>query len=126
MSGERLGRRLLRLDAVYCFAAGVIALVLSVPLGRLLDIPAGVPAAVGLATIVWALLLGRLAIRPDWRGAVARVAAANVVGAAAIGALAVVAPATAGRLLLAAVAVEVAAFAAGQIAVLRRYPAARS
>lgn len=120
MSGERLGRRLLRLDAVYCLGAGGIAVALCVPLGRLYDTPFWVPAAAGAVTIAWALLLRTYAARPDWRRLVGTVAGANVLAAAALLALAVVAPATAAQLLLAAVAVEVAAFAAGQIVALRR------
>jgi len=120
MSGERLARRLLRFDAAYCAGAGAIAVALCVPLARLFHIPVAVPAAAGAATLVWALLLVRLAGGDAWRGAVARVAGANVVAAAALGALAIVAPMLAGQLLLAAVAVEVAAFGAGQIAALRR------
>ena len=92
MSGEALGRRLLRLDAVYCAGAGLILVALFMPLARL----------------------------PAWRATVARIAAANAVAALALVALAALSPALAARLLLAAVAVEVAAFAGGQVAALRR------
>ena len=50
MSGEALGRRLLRLDAAYCAAAGLIALVLAAPLSRLSGVPlfaSGQAAALG-------------------------------------------------------------------------------
>lgn len=119
MSGELLGRRLLRLDALYCAGAGLIALILFAPLAELFHIPGVLLVAVGVATLVWATLLHRLAVRLEWRAPVAIVAVANVAAAAAIAALAVVAPATAARVLLGAVAVEVAAFAAGQAAALR-------
>src|SRR6266540_3877610 len=120
MSGEVLGRRLLRLDAIYCTGAGLIALVLFAPLARVLETPRTVPLAAGAATLVWAAALLHLARRGAWRIPVATVAAANAGAALAIAVLAVFAPATAARLLLAAVAVEVAAFAAGQVAALRR------
>jgi hypothetical protein len=120
MAGETLGRRLLTLDAVYCAAAGVIAIVAFVPLAELLEAPEPLLVAAGGATIVWALLVRRLARVAAWQRPVAAVAAANVLGAAALGALAFVTPRLAGQLLLAAVAIEVAAFAAGQLVALRR------
>jgi hypothetical protein len=120
VSGELLGRRLLRLDAIYCAGAGLIALALFAPLARLLETPRAVPLAAGAATVLWAAVLHRLARRAEWRVPVAAVAAANIGAALALAAIAVFAPAAAARLLLAAVAVEVAAFAACQVAALRR------
>ena len=120
MSGELLGRRLLRLDAGYCAGAGLIALAAFAPLARLLETPQIVPLAAGVATIAWAVLLVRVADRVDWRITVAAVAGANTLGAASIAVLAAFAPGTAARVLLAAVAVEVAVFAAGQLYAVRR------
>jgi hypothetical protein len=120
MSRERVGRRLLRFDAVYCLGAGAIAVALCVPLARLYDTPFWIPAAAGAATVAWALLLRTYAARPDWRRVVGAVASANVVAAAALAGLALVAPGLAGRILLVAVALEVAAFGAGQFLTLRR------
>jgi hypothetical protein len=120
VSGEVLGRRLLRLDAVYCAGAGLIAVALFAPIARLLEAPQAVPAVAGAVAIGWALVLRSLARRPGWRVHVGSVAAANAVAAGAIAALAVLAPATAARLLLAAVALEVGAFAVAQVVALRR------
>ena len=120
MTGEALGRRLLVLDACYCGAAGLLAIGLVVPLARLVQVPRLALALAGAATIVWALVLRRLAGRLDWRLPVAAVAVANGVAAAGLAVLAAVAPATAAKLLLAAVAAEVAAFAVGQVVALRR------
>ena len=120
MTGEALGRRLLRLDALYCAGAGLIALLLFAPLAELFRIPPVLLVGAGVATLAWATLLDRIAQRIDWRRPVAIVAAANVAAALAIAALAVVAPATAARVLLAAVSIEVASFAAGQVVALRR------
>ena len=120
MSGEALGRRLLRLDALYCAGAGLIALILFAPLAELFDVPAALLVATGIATLAWATLLYRLARRVEWRAPVTVVAVANVAAALAIAVLAVVGRTTAARLLLAAVAIEVCAFAAGQAAALRR------
>jgi hypothetical protein len=120
MSGEALGRKLLRLDALYCAGAGLIALVLSAPLADLFGIPRLLLVVAGIATLAWATLLRRLAGSLEWRAPVAIVAVANVAAAGAIAVLAVVGHATAARLLLAAVAIEVCAFGAGQVAALRR------
>jgi hypothetical protein len=120
VTGEQLRRRLLRFDAAYCAGAGAIAVALCVPLARLFHLPVAIPAAAGAATILWALVLLRLARGGARRGVVATVAGANVVAAGALVALAVAAPVLAGQLLLAAVAVEVAGFGTGQILALRR------
>jgi len=108
-------RRSLLLDSAYCAAAGILALALAAPFGRLFHVPAAVPAAIGAATIVWAAALALLARREGWRSTTAVVAAANAAAALGVGALAYLAPGTGGaRFLLAAVAAEVAAFAAVQ------------
>ena len=120
MSGEVLGRRLLRLDAAYCAVAGLLAVVLFAPLADLFDAPRLVPAAAGAATVAWAVVLHRLARRSDWRQPVAAVAAANTVGAGGLAVLALIASTIAGAVLLALVAVEVALFAVGQLAALKR------
>jgi hypothetical protein len=120
VSGDALARRLLRLDAAYCAAAGALAIVVSAPLSRLFDAPRPVLVGVGSAAIAWSLVLVRLAGGRTWRGPVVTVAAANVIGAAAIVTLAGFAPALAARLLLVAVAAEVSAFAVGQLVALRR------
>jgi hypothetical protein len=117
---RRRAQRSLRLDAVYCAVAGILALALAAPLGRLFHVPAVLPVAIGAATVAWAALLAALARRDAWRRPVAVVAGANAATSLAVGALAYAAPAVAGRLLLAAVAVEVAAFAAAQTWILRR------
>jgi hypothetical protein len=116
---ERDARRWLRLDALYCAVAALIALVLCVPLARWFGVPFPLVAVIGAATGAWAWLLHRLAASPAWRRPLAAVAAANVAGSAAVTVLAALAPGVAPRLLLAAVAIEVAAFAVVQTRTLR-------
>ena len=120
---ERAARRWLRLDAAYCAGAGLAALVLAAPLGRLFHAPATVLMVLGLLTLLWAAALAVMSRAVTPRRPLALVAAANVAASAAVAVLALVAPALAARLLLAAVAVEVAAIAAVQRRVLER-PAA--
>jgi len=110
----------LRLDAFYCAAAGALALSLCLPLARLFDIPAEVVAGIGVATVFWAWLLMRLAGREHRRQPLQLVAAANAAASAGVAVLAALSPAAASRLLLTAVAVEVAAFGAVQLRTLRR------
>jgi hypothetical protein len=120
VTGETLGRRLLRLDAAYCAVAGLVAAVAFAPLSEVLAAPRTFVVAAGLAALAWAVFLRHLARRTHWRTPVGVVAAANLLAAGAIAALAFATPQLAGRLLLGAVAIEVAAFAAGQLAALRR------
>ena len=114
MSDGRHARRTLLLDAAYCAAAGILALALAAPFGRLFHVPAALRAVIGAVTIVWAALLAVVARREGWRLPTAMVAAANAVAALGVGALAYLAPGTGARALLPAVAAEVAGFAALQ------------
>jgi hypothetical protein len=107
------------LDAVYCGAAGVLAVVLAAPLGKLFEIPTAVLWVAGVATVGWALLLAVLARREQWWSPLLLVGAANTLAAAAIAVSALVVAAPGARLLLVAVAVEVAGFAAVQFGLLR-------
>jgi hypothetical protein len=115
-----VARRWLRLDAAYCAGAGLIALALAVPVGRLFHIPPWLAAVIGGATLVWAFLLTRLASRRDWRQSIRLVARANAAASLGLLALGIVAPTVAARLLLVAVAIEVGAFAAVQLRTLSR------
>ena len=112
---ERRARRSLDLDAWYCGAVGAIAVALAPPLGRFFHVPALLVAAVGVATLVWAVLLTRLARAEEWRRHVTAVGAANSLAAIGVLGLAAVAPVREARLLLAAVAVEIGAFALVQL-----------
>ncbi len=111
---EPVARRWLRLDAAYCALAGGTALALSGPVGRWFGVPAVLVAGVGAATVAWAWLLVRLARAAAWRAPLRLVAAANAAASAALAVLAAFAPGVGARLLLAAVTIEVAAFAAVQ------------
>jgi hypothetical protein len=112
---ERRARRSLHVDAWYCGAAGAIAVALASPLGRFFHVPALLVAAVGAATLVWAVLLTRLARAEEWRRQVTAVGAANSLAAIGVLGLTAVAPTPEARLLLAAVALEVGAFALVQL-----------
>jgi hypothetical protein len=111
-------RRWLRLDALYCAGAGAIVLALCVPLGRLFHVAPALAASLGAGALVWAVLIARLSGRHDWRLSTRLVAGANVAGSLGLLALAVTAPTALARLLLLAVAAEVATFAVAQLRTL--------
>ena len=90
------------------------------PLGALLGVPEALLVVAGAATVAWAVVLHGLARRSAWRTAVSAVAVANALAALGLAVLALVSPAAGARLLLAAVALEVAALAVGQMVALRR------
>lgn len=120
MAGEGSARRLLRWDAAYCAAGGLVALSASRPLGALLGVPAAVLVAAGTTALAWAGVLLVLARRPSWRAPLATVAGLNAAAAAGAALLALAAPRLAAQLLLAAVACEVLVLAAAQAVALRR------
>jgi hypothetical protein len=114
----RRARRWLQLDAVYCGGAALIALALAEPLGRFFHVSTFLLLAIGAVTACWALVLVGLARTSDLRQPLRLVAVINAGAAIAVGVLAAVEPARAARLLLIAVAIEVAAFAVAQIRLL--------
>jgi hypothetical protein len=120
VDGQRLGRISLTADAAYCAVAALCLLVFAGPLSDALSVPTIGVALAALATAAWAVLLRLAARRAPLRPWLVRVLVANVMAAVVIGALAVIRPLDAFSLLLAAVAVEVAAFAASQVIALRR------
>lgn len=116
---ERRARRWLRLDALYCVAAGVLTLALTEPLGKLFHVTPELAAGAGAAAVVWGVLLARFATRLRWRAPLALVAIANAAASAALFVLAILAPGVTAHILLVAIALEVAAFASIQLRILR-------
>lgn len=117
--GERIGRRSLRWDAVYCVVLGAAVLVAAPWVGSGVALPVPVIAGVGAAVIVWAGLVVGLLRRLPLRMALRIVMVANVVAAVAVASVSVAAATGFAILVVLAVAVEVALFAASQAAALR-------
>ena len=92
---------------------------LSPVLADLMHVPVPLVAAIGLGTVAWAWLLARFARGREWLEPLKLVAAANAIASLGVAALALLAPELLGRLLLTAVAVEVAAFAVVQARLAR-------
>jgi hypothetical protein len=112
-------RRWLRVDAAYCAACAVLAIMFARPLSRLYDVPPGLVLGLGALTLAWASLLVAVSRGDRLLAPLVFVAGANALAAAALAVLALVAPAAGPRLLLAAVAIEVSGFAVVQLRLLR-------
>ncbi|MEJ3748426.1 hypothetical protein WEI85_34715 [Actinomycetes bacterium KLBMP 9797] len=120
-TSSRAGRLSLRLDAIYCAVAALALVVFVDPVSRRLDTPPALILAIAVGVGGWAFALHRVAWRPRLRPWLAGVLLANVVAATLIAVLAAVRPWDgAFTVLLAAVAVEVAAFAISQAVALRQ------
>jgi hypothetical protein len=113
MNGRRFGSLSLRLDAAYCAGAALSIAACSRFIADHLSVGPFPVLLVAALVAVWATLLwtgtAHVAIRP-----MLAVMSANVVAALGIGVLAFAVPSLAMSLLVAAVAVEVAAFALSQ------------
>jgi hypothetical protein len=120
VEGQRLGRIALTADAAYCAVAALGVLVFARPLADALAVPIIGVTLAAVATAAWALWLRLVALRTVLRPWLVRVLVANVLAASAIVALVATRPPDGFSLLLAAVAVEVAAFAVSQAVALRR------
>ena len=108
------------MDAAYCAIAAVLLLGFADPLAKALSAPSPLVVAAAVGTAMWALLLSAVAYRADLRPWLVRVLAANLVAACLVAALAVVRPFDGLSVLLIAVSVEVATFAAVQAIAVRR------
>ncbi|MDM4719356.1 hypothetical protein QTQ03_07005 [Micromonospora sp. WMMA1363] len=121
MRTRHVGRLSLQLDSIYCAVAAVSLILFVGPVSERTTAPPVATVAIAVAVGGWAFALHRVARRPRLRGWLVGVLVANVVAAAAIATVAATRPWDgAFTVLLAAVAVEVAAFAVSQAVALRR------
>jgi methyl coenzyme M reductase alpha subunit len=111
MTGQRLARVSLLIDAVFCATVGIVLIALRKRLGQTLRLPGLIVAAIGAGAAGWSAVVLAQALRGDWRTAAGQVALANVAGAAALIVVAAFHPARGARVLLATTAAEVFGFA---------------
>jgi ABC-type cobalamin transport system permease subunit len=111
MSGERLARIALALDAMYCAALGLVAIVLRARLGGLLRLPGALVFTAGAAAAGWAYLVLGQTVRIDWRAGIKQVLVANAVASVLLAVAAACHPARGARLLLAFLSLDVMSFA---------------
>ena len=120
MAKRQLGRLALGLDAGYCGLAAVCLLAFAEPLGDVFDVTTALILGLAGATAGWALLLTFAALADNVKPWLLVVLLINCAAAGLIAALATARQSDAVTLLLFAVAVEVAGFAAAQAVALRQ------
>src|SRR5688500_9129633 len=121
METLRGGRLSLRLDALYCALVAASLLAFLNPLSRTLGLRPTATAALAAGAAAWAFALYRASSRPRLRRTLMVVLAANTAAATLIATFAAIRPWQGWfTILVAAVALEVAAFAVSQGFALRR------
>ncbi len=125
MSGERLARVSLALDAVYCGLVGLIAIAFRARIGALVGLPGLVIAAVGAAVVGWAYVVLGQTVRIDWRRGIKQTLSANTLVAVLLALSAALHPGRGASALLAFVSLDVMAIAATQAVSLLRGRARR-
>jgi hypothetical protein len=111
MTGQRLARASLLIDAIFCATLGVALIVMRQRLAQTLRLPGVAVAALGAGVAGWSAVVLVQALRADWRAAAAQIALANVAGSAALVVVAALHPGRGARVLLATTAAEVFGFA---------------
>lgn len=118
MTGERLGRLSLRIDAAYCAIVGFGVIATAPLLEDLLAMPRWGLVAVGGLTVAWAGGLCWLLARAPLSVALRIVAVANILAAAALAVFSSLAATVPLSMALIALAIDIAVFAGSQLAAL--------
>lgn len=126
MTGERLGRLSLRIDAAYCAIVGFGVIATAPLLEDLLALSSMVLIVVGALTVVWSGGLCWLLVRVPLLVALRIVAAANILAAAALAVFSSLAATVPLSIALVALAIDIAIFAGSQLAALVRSSRTRS
>lgn len=114
MSGERLARVTLALDAVYCAAMGLLAIAFRARIGQLVGLPGLLVGALGAAVIGWAYVVIGQTARIDWRRGIKQTVTANTVAAALLALGAALHPGRGASALMAFVSLDVISLAVAQ------------
>ena len=114
MSGERLARVTLALDAVYCGLVGLITIAFRGRIGALVGLPGVVIAAIGAAVVGWAYVVLGQTVRMDWRRGIRQTMTANAVMAFLLALGAALHPGRGASALMAFVSLDVMSIAAAQ------------
>lgn len=114
MSGERLARVTLALDAVYCGLVGLIAIAYRGRIGSLVGLPGVIIAAIGAAVVGWAYVVLGQTVRMDWRRGIWQTMTANSVMAFLLALGAALHPGRGASALMAFVSLDVMSIAAAQ------------
>lgn len=119
MSGARLGRWSLRVDAVYCLVTGFLVGATAPWTADAVHLPVPWIVATGALTVVWSGVVWRLSRRRLVPG-LRLVLVANTVASCGLAALSLTASGLLALVTLLAIAVEVGCFAGSQAVALRR------
>jgi hypothetical protein len=120
MSGERLARVTLALDAVYCAFLGLVAIAFRGRIGALVGLPGLVVAALGGAVVGWAYVVLGQTVRIDWRRGIKQTLAANVAASSLLALGAALHPGRGASALMAFISLDVMSIAAAQAISLLR------
>lgn len=120
MTGERIARLSLRIDAIYCMVLG-IAIAGTAPLtATSVAVPLAVLVVVGVAVFAWGGYVGWASRQQPIRTSTRFVMIANIAASLALAATGAVSGATTLALASIVLAIDVAAFAVSQGVALRR------
>jgi hypothetical protein len=114
MSGERLARVSLALDAVYCAVMGLLAIALRARIGQLVGLPGLLVGALGAAVVGWAYVVIGQTARIDWRRGIKQTVTANAVVATLLALGAALHPGRGASALMAFVSLDVISLAVAQ------------
>ena len=114
MSGERLARVTLALDAVYCALMGLMTIVLRARIGGQVGLPGTLIGALGAAVVGWAYVVLGQTVRIDWRRSIKETLTANTVVATLLALGAALHPSRGASALMAFVSLDVMSLAVAQ------------
>lgn len=120
MTGTRIARMSLRLDAVYCIVLGVVVAASAPIAGGSLAVHPLLLAAIGVGTSVWGGYVWAAASAEPLRARTRLVMVANIVASAGLAATGLLAGTLVLSIAALVLAVDVAAFAVSQGVALRR------
>lgn len=120
MSGERLARVALALDAVFCGVMGLLVIVFRARIGAIVWLPALLAGALGVAVIGWAYVVLGQTVRMDWRRGIKQTVASNVIVASLLALGAALHPGRSASALMAFLSLDVIAIAVMQALSLLR------
>lgn len=120
MTGDRLARTSLRLDAIYCISLGILVGVAAPIAANPVGLPVALLVGAGIATALWGVYVGWASHRQPLRTSARLVMIANIVASAGLALTGLFAGTTVLALAAGVLAVDIAAFAVSQGIALRR------
>ncbi len=120
MTGDRLARASLRLDAIYCVALGILVGIAAPFATNPVGLPVVLLVGTGIATALWGVYVWRASRAQPLRTSTRLVMIANIVASAGLAVTGLFAGTTVLALAAGVLAIDIAAFAVSQGIALRR------